>query len=162
MSEPPGPRGGFPGGCGSLSVCPHLAGHLLPHLASLLIHHSSHGLAFPQPPLSPRYLDLFLMLLLFFLLILLPAVKYLTFCSVIGILQLLPWQVPRRRPMALGSIPAAPCPPPQPLAQRWAQSPSSRPSIPAQPAGGMAGRLELRQLWQLEPGRIKVLIACDN
>lgn len=36
------------------------------------------------------------------------------------------------------------------------------PSIPTLPAGRTAAPLELRQLWQLEPGRFKVLIACDN
>lgn len=66
------------------------SGWMLPlHPTLLLIHHSSHGLSFPRPPLSPRYLDLFLMLLYVFLLILLLSIKHLTFHSVIGILWLL-------------------------------------------------------------------------
>lgn len=86
-------RGGFPWGLRQF-VRPSSPSWTLPlHLTLLLTHHSSHGLSFPQPPLSPRYLDLFLMPLLFFLLVLLPSVKRLTFHSVIGIswVLLLPW-----------------------------------------------------------------------
>lgn len=36
------------------------------------------------------------------------------------------------------------------------------PSIPALLLERTAAPLELSQLWQLEPGRFKVLIACDN
>lgn len=202
--EPPGPRGGFPWGLRQF-VRPSSPGWTLSlPLTPLLIPHSSHGLSFPQPPLSPPYLDLFLMLLLFFLLVLLPSIKYLTFHSRIGILRVLLLHVPwlPRRPAALGSIPAAsrqprsclpscspgsghrrrapagaagqPCAA-QPYSCQEPRSPgggfgdqplswssSSGPSIPAQPLERMAGLLERRQPQQLEPSRIKVLIACDN
>lgn len=176
-------------------VRPSSPGWPLPlHLTLLLLHRSSHGLSFPQPRLSPRYLDLFLKLLLFFPPHPSAFHKILDFsqrnwhltCALTppttgrqlsGASRQPPACLPSRSPgsghhrrATTGRLRAAgprscrePLSPGGGFGDRhpsW--SSSSEPSIPAQPSERMAGLLELRQLQQLEPGRIKVLIACDN
>ena len=142
LCGPAGAGAGFPGGCGSLSVRLSSPGWTLPlRLPLLLIHHASHGLSFPQPPPSPRYLDLFLMLLLFFLLILPPSIKYLTFPSVTGIVRALLVRVPwlprrpaRRLSGASGSpVPASPAARPAPQADcvQYDLAPARSPWHPA-------------------------------